>query len=224
MRGLDTGFTGGWVSLDVSYRLPKTFLPYVRDYAERYLPEELLNLPNPIQDANLVFPSIFCNMKWVQVTKKYNDVSRICANEIIDLLRRYSDKGISVADLVFLSQRITDGKEIIDLLNDEYGYCFRHTFVADKEEGRRLKHAFFLGDARIKATTIHSFKGYEARAIVVYIDESDIQPVNELLYVALTRLRDDESGSYITVVCSDDKLADYGKTWPEYIEDLSEYV
>ena len=70
----------------------------------------------------------------------------------------------------------------------------------------------------MKATTIHSFKGYEARAIVIFIDENSYQPTKELLYVGLTRLREDQDGTYITVVSGHPKLAEYGRSWPEYAE------
>ena len=31
-----------------------------------------------------------------------------------------------------------------------------------------MKIRFFMDDAHIKATTVHSFKGWEARAVVLY--------------------------------------------------------
>ena len=36
-----------------------------------------------------------------------------------------------------------------------------HTFDEDQQNSRRQKRAFFQGAARIKATTLHSFKGWE---------------------------------------------------------------
>lgn len=216
MRGLDTGFRGPWTSLEVSYRLPIPFLPLVREYAREYLPNELRHLPSPKPDPQGILAGLFCNPRWVQVTG--DDPISICAEEVIRLLKRHASGSLSVADVVFLSQRISEGEAVVTLLKDKYRYCFAHTFSSDKEEGRRLKHAFFLGDARMKATTIHSFKGYETRALVVFIDDNPVQPGRELLYVALTRLREDQAGSYITVVSAHPELAEYGRSWPEYEE------
>ena len=215
MRGLDTGFRGPWATLEVSYRLPIRFLPYVREYAEQYLPDELKNLPSPKPDSQTtaldrLFP---CRMRWVQLVNA--SPINTCAEEIVRLLRRHSSGSLSVADVVFISQRIEEGERIISVLADRYKYHFSHTFSSDDEEGHRLKHAFFLGDARMKATTIHSFKGYEARAIVVFVDNNPVQPAEKLLYVSLTRLREDQAGAYITVVCGHPGLSEYGKTWPE---------
>ena len=35
-------------------------------------------------------------------------------------------------------------------------------------------------------------------------------------YVAMSRLKRHAEGSYLTVVCSDPKLQEYGQTWPTY--------
>ena len=72
-----------------------------------------------------------------------------------------------------------------------------------------------MGDARIKACTIHSFKGWEARYMVIAIDEkTDLSTV----YVAMSRLKKHTEGSHLTVVCSNPKLRDFGTTWPSFAE------
>lgn len=205
------GFRGDWSELKISYRLPNTFLPLVREYAAQYLPRELSNLPEPQTELPNVYP---CSLRWVQVTKG-SPVSA-CCEELVRLLKR--DAGVSAADVIFLSPRIAEGVAVVADLEQKYRYCFAHTFSEDDEECSRLKHAFFLGDARLKATTIHSFKGYEGRAIVALIDDCPVQPNRELLYVALTRLREDSGGSCMSIVCADGGLAEYGKSWPEYQE------
>ncbi len=215
MAGLDTGFRGPWNTLEVSYRLPEDFLPYVRNYAQKYLPSELMNLPNPKSPGQQTF-LYKCHMRWIQLVKSVP--TKVCAEEIVRLLKRYSDGKLSVADVVFISQQVHLGGEIIELLRSKYKYQFAHTFSEDTQKRRQQKHAFFLGDARMKATTIHSFKGYEARAIVVLITENQSQPTEKLLYVALTRLREDQEGAYITVINGHPKLAEYGRTWPDYVE------
>lgn len=211
LAGLDTGFVGGWAELEVSYRMPSSYIPSVREYAAKYMKSELQNLPNPQPELPNAFP---CHQRWVQVHRG-SPVS-VCCDEIVKLLSRNTDPAIPVADVVFLSPRIKEGLAVIERMSTQYHYEFAHTFSEDEEEGRKLKHGFFLGDARFKATTIHSFKGYESRALVVFIDNCPVQPNHALLYVALTRLKEDTRGSYITVVCADAELASYGKTWTDY--------
>jgi len=36
------------------------------------------------------------------------------------------------------------------------------------------------------------------------------------VYVAMSRLKRDTKGSYLTIVCSNPALEEYGKTWPSF--------
>lgn len=83
-----------------------------------------------------------------------------------------------------------------------------------EEDGRRKKLAFYKGDARVKVTTIHSFKGWESRALVVQISNASDATGLALAYVAITRLKRDERGCYLTVICANPTLKEYGATWP----------
>ena len=98
------------------------------------------------------------------------------------------------------------------------GMKFIHTFSEDKQESRRLKVGFFMGAARLKATTMYSFKGWETRALVLYTGHVADKKAMTLIYAGLTRLKRHMEGSFLTVVSSIPKLAEYGKTWPEFAE------
>ena len=65
---------------------------------------------------------------------------------------------------------------------------------------------------------MHSFKGWEARMLVVHVSQSWTDESKALVYAALTRLKRSSEGSWLTVVCAAPELADYGKTWPDYQE------
>ena len=91
------------------------------------------------------------------------------------------------------------------------------TFAHDKQERRREKMAFYMGDARIKATTVHSFKGWETPLLVIHIDATAGAQSLALIYVGLTRLKRRASGSCLTVVCSNIELVDFGRTWPDFV-------
>jgi hypothetical protein len=91
-----------------------------------------------------------------------------------------------------------------------------HTFAAEEKEFRRQKVGFYMGDARIKATTLHSFKGWESRALVIYVSNKTDLKTLALIYTGLTRLKRHEEGSCLTVVSCSEKLLEYGKTWPDF--------
>jgi len=65
MKG--AGFTGDWARLSVSYRMPVEYVPFIRKFAEKYVPSELENLPDPKQNPQLELGNTFpLKMKWVQ--------------------------------------------------------------------------------------------------------------------------------------------------------------
>lgn len=68
----------------------------------------------------------------------------------------------------------------------------------------------------MKAATIHSFKGWESRVIVLAIDYAPNQGQLSALYVALSRVKRHPSGSCLVVVCADPALVPYGRTWPDF--------
>lgn len=61
-----------------------------------------------------------------------------------------------------------------------------HTYDQDEQERRRQKVGLYMGDARVKATTLHSFKGWESRSLVIYLGEKISQKSLALLYTGLT--------------------------------------
>jgi len=77
---------------------------------------------------------------------------------------------------------------------------------------------FYMGDSRIKATTLHSFKGWESRALVIVIGATVDRKSLALIYTGLTRLKRHAENSYLTVVSYARELREYGKTWPDYEE------
>ena len=73
-----------------------------------------------------------------------------------------------------------------------------------------------MGDARVKATTLHSFKGWESRAIVLFVGEKVDEQSYAIIYTGLTRLKRHEKGSFLTVVSCSDELVEFGKTWAKF--------
>jgi hypothetical protein len=86
----------------------------------------------------------------------------------------------------------------------------------DSREQRPRKLAFQMGTPMVKACTVHSFKGWEARSLVVSINQARTARQRALAYVALSRLKRHPQGSFLTVVCSAPELEEYGRTWPEF--------
>ena len=51
------GFPGGrWAELKISYRLPPTALKYARAFAEKFLPMDIVDLPESVQGELDMYP------------------------------------------------------------------------------------------------------------------------------------------------------------------------
>ena len=207
----NAGFPGGrWAQLSVSYRLPPMALDMARRFAQRFLPNEAVELPEQEQGSLDIYP---CTLRWVQCPP--NETSKTCADEIIALMKLTGKNELANADITFLTDTAQAGSSVMDQLKN-YKIRSVNTFSGDVFEQRRQKMGFYMGDARIKATTLHSFKGWEARLLVVCVTQATDPKALALVYAGLTRLKRNINGSWLTVVSSAPELEAFGKTWPTY--------
>lgn len=205
------GFRGPWYQLDITYRLPPRLTVLANEYARRHLPQETALLP--IEEPLPLFPGFTdypCQLKWIQTSAQ--DALCICYEEILGMIRTATPKNVGVSDLTFLVPTVAFGQELVQRLAENH-FNILHTFSNDKFERRKQKHAFFMGDARLKGTTIHSFKGWECRALIIYAGASDGPRLKALLYTAMTRLKRHTGGSFLTVVNAIPSLMEYGRQW-----------
>lgn len=210
---IGAGFPGGrWAELQTCYRLPPAAMETARTFASKYLPSDTVNLPNGIQGELDLYP---CQLRWVQISSG-NDV-QVCTEEILKMAPRAKEDILAITDITFLTSTQNMGAAVVSALKSN-GVNAVHTYSLDKKESRRKKMGFYMGDARVKATTLHSFKGWESRAIVLFIGGKIDNQSLALIYTGLTRLKRHEKGSYLTVVSSSSELADFGKSWSNYEE------
>ena len=205
------GFPGGqWTTLETSYRLPPELIPLARDFAERFLPrDDLRVLPEP---AQIELPMARTHLRWFQV--KEERAEDACVAEVLALPSSVQGSPLPWADVTFLSSSKTLGKSVVGQL-ERHGIRVIHTFYEEDEE-RRRKLAFFKGAPRVKATTIHSFKGWESRALVLHLANLPHDQARAAAYAALTRLKRHEEACVLSVICSWDDGDVYGRTWPSF--------
>ncbi|NTW87896.1 MAG: hypothetical protein HGB26_01950 [Desulfobulbaceae bacterium] len=209
---MQAGFSGPWMILDGSYRLPASFLPYVVDFGKIFMDPDY-KAPNEARNLSLMDK---VSMKWIQVLSGRGTL--ICVEEVKKMAELNMKEGVLDEPIVLISNKKAYGQAARNLLRAQTSYRIVDTYGENDEESQKLKRVFHSTPADIKCTTIHSFKGYESPSLVIFIDSSDVQPTDQLFYVAITRLSDSLSGSRITVVCDNTDYADYGETWPTYIE------
>ena len=204
---------GRWTDLGVSHRMPLPLIPLARAFAEQFLPQAEVLLPEEPRQLRINLDT--CRLRWVQTTE-----ARLVDDAVAEVERTLAaavggrfdlhDPG----DFVLLTDANGRGRELVDQLVVR-GHDVSHTFASSHREARAAKKAFFLGGGRLRATTAHSFKGWEAPAIVVCIARGNTQRALALLYSAMTRLKANDRGSYLTVVNAESRLDRYGQTWPD---------
>lgn len=209
MKG--AGFQGGrWVQLGVSYRMPSDALRLARSFAEQFLPEGSVDLPSPEPGALDLYP---CKLRWVQCDS--SAAGEVAAAEVVSLMLQTGiESGLANADVTLLASDMNTGSAVIQELSAR-NIKTVDTFGADH---RRKKMGFRMGDARVKATTLHSFKGWEARLLVVCVSNAAHLQSLALIYAGITRLKRSTQGSWLTVVCSASELAAFGTTFPDFTE------
>jgi hypothetical protein len=207
----NAGFRGPWVTLQTSYRMPPLLIHKTTEFAQHFLPQEMVEISDiPPLDQSL-FP---CNLRWIQITKEF--AVEVFVDEIFRLALSAEPDIVSMADITFLVPHRDFGMTIVKCLNAK-GVSVVHTFDPDDNRSRRQKLSFHMGDARIKGTTIHSFKGWEARVIALYTGSLDNERARFLTYVGITRLKRHNPASSLTVVCALPSLAKYGQSWPDFV-------
>ena len=203
-----SSFTGRWFELDISYRMPPKLIKYLKSFVQQYLPDSEVNLPEA-EDPELDDWPV--QLKWIQTDQ---NVAEKCVQEVLDMPTFTSPEIVAYSDIVLLVPTHKIGLECVSKL--EYkNIKVVHVFDKTKKEQKSRKLGFFMGDARVKACTIHSFKGWESRYLVVAITEDrDLAAT----YVALSRLKRHVEGSYLTVICSSPKLKSFGESWSMFVD------
>lgn len=201
------GFTGPWTEFGESFRMPAQLTELSRAFAEKFLPGAHDLLPTaPTQETLLVDT---CRLRWIQTNS--DDLVSQGAAAVLDVIAGSPGAHpVAAADVVVLVDRNQTGLEIVQRLAG-YGIKVIHTF--SREGG-----VFSASAPAVKATTVHSFKGWEARALVVVLGHASSEYALRVAYIGMTRLKAHSYGSYLTTVCGDRRLEGFGRSWPELIQ------
>ena len=207
------GFRGPWGSLKTCYRIPLAAQEELRELCVRFMGSLESEPPEQQLEFAVMTP---CELRWVHCHTANLAVAAL--EEIDRIVTKTNADPVVYPDVVVLTADEQTGCEIGDLLSAR-GIHATDTFTrGERVASRRAKMAFHLSDARVKLTTIHSFKGMEARALIVVLPLRQAELGPKLLYTALSRLLATERGSFLTVVSMAAEYIEFGRTWPDYSE------
>ena len=215
------GFSGPWKELKDSHRLPSTLTPILKIFAEEFLLPSGVDVDLPVAKQLELEIEDPPDLRWVQVRSR-DSLTEVSFEEV----RRHMQllqEDTAIPDIIFLVQDNSLGLKFVERCGP-HNIDILHTFGMDvssahgvdrirkNEDSRRRKLSFFLGDARVKATTLHSFKGWEARHLVIQINRIESPENRALLYTALTRLKKHRNGGKLTIVSSSPDLSNFGRS------------
>jgi len=203
------GFTGRWIELDGSRRLPPRLLPLLRSFAERFHPIALASLP-----TESTTPDAPCALRWVQV----NPASRVetCIAELMRIIQRDQFPVTrAVTDLTLLCDRKEDCLRAEAILARN-GIKVTNVAHADKTKERSAKQNFTMRTPRVKISTFQSYKGWQSRLIVLSVSNVGGNERAAALYTALTRVKNHRDGSNLTVICSARRLQQLGASISDF--------
>ena len=190
--------------------MPPKLIDYLKAFIEKFLPDANIKLWNA--EKALKRDSYPVTLSWIQASSE-SIVSKVCAYDAtFNVPKLTNPNGVAFSDIVLLFPDHETGLSCVSIL-ESLRFNVLHVFDKNRKEQKARKMSFFMGDARIKACTIHSFKGWEARYMIIAITKSSDLAAD---YVAMSRLKRHQDCSYLTVVCSNPELEEYGKTWESF--------
>lgn len=234
------GIPGQWNQLNESYRLPQAYIPYMQTYLDTFLKAEDKDLISEKSENEVIYPQLAeepderekCTMRWIN---HYEDPVSLCASIIEDFLPD-NVKDFSYPDLTFLSCTNQFGYEVVlELLKrkihvlDTYpfdGVTYKEEkgkkIYKEKGEIRKAKRTenWEVTKDKVKASTIHSFQGFETSCLVFLIEPrrkgKSWRKYFKEIYTGLTRLKSNSNtlSSEVHIVNMEPELEIYGKIWP----------
>lgn len=207
----NAGFRGAWAELKQTYRLPDNLIPLANRYAELFLLVEKVIKSESKNEQQGTFDFGVIE----ESTLVWRNVPIITANALLDEFKRFKNQVIQLqlshSDMTILVQTHDIGLLVCKVL-DNLKLNHINIFSKDPIESRQKKMWFFKGDTRIKVCTVHSFKGWEAKALLVVWDKIHQVKDHALFYTAITRLKTGKS-SILYVANAEPSLVEYGKEW-----------
>ncbi|MFO8026842.1 MAG: AAA family ATPase [Opitutales bacterium] len=207
-----SGLASNWYGLYGSQRLPGVLREVCSEFIRWHLSQWVSLAPSatPDEATREIYFDNQEHLEWIQVPP-----DRLISEAIKTSIA--PGRTHVWADLTLLVQQSAHGQAIVDALRASGIRCI-HTF-SDGEEppdeakrsARRRKLAFYKGDARVKVTTVHSFKGWESSAVVLVIANAKSKEDLSEVYVGLSRILVSPNGWSLTVICSAPELEAFGR-------------
>lgn len=203
-RGGLEKFHEGYIDLTITFRLPKKVAVMSNEFSEVFELNQDLKVGKIEDNPVLVHSQHIVWLNIVEAEWRYF---------IHNSFLRLKKEGYSPSDIVILIPNHKLGKEAVQIFRDK-NIEVNHVFEEDEEiRYHPHKKAFWMGDSRLKMSTIHSFKGWELLNIILFIPErapESNKKLDAIVYTALTRTREN-----VIILNSNSRFNLFGEKFPK---------
>lgn len=197
-------FKEPYIDLAITFRLPKKVALMSNEFSEIFELNQELKV-GKIEDNPVLVHSH--HIVWLNIKED------LWKDYVFNSFLRLKKEGYSPSDMVLLLPNHKLGKEAIQLFREK-NIEVNHVFE-ENTEARYHPHkkAFWMGDSRLKMSTIHSFKGWELLNIVLFIPEKapeNNKKLDAIVYTALTRTREN-----LIILNANKRYENFGEKFPK---------
>jgi hypothetical protein len=183
--------------LNQGIRLPLEQIKIINNFSKAFLEdfndkEENPEISIPDEKQLSLLPSD-CQSHWRNV-KDFAETKNETYKVIQHLVKKLSMK---ISDVVILVNTHKEGIELRDYIKKQFGNGYRIMDIFSMNPfHRQIKKRYFrINTPYLKMSTIHSFKGWEARNVIIVIpkDQKSIEVMKEFdikIYSSLTRVQE----------------------------------
>jgi len=201
---------GDWIDLKTIVRLPEKIAGMTKEFSETF------NLNQDVRVDRIERPDLF--NQYEEHSVWWNIPESEWLNKINESFEIIKEKGTSKhgSDMVILLPDKNYGILCVNHFETTRNMKINHVFE-NEEEKRYHKHkkAFWMGDSRLKISTIYSFKGWEVLNVILFIPEAIFEKAeiyDRVVYTAMTRTRQN-----LIVLNANRRYMEFGeklsKTW-----------
>lgn len=197
---------GDWIELKKIIRLPEQVARISVEFSERF------NLNQDIKIGKIEKRDLWNQFQdhiiWWNIESNW--LERV--DKAFEILKNNAEHNHPSDMVILLPDRYFGWKCIRHF--ELKGIQVNHVFEDDDEKRyHRHKKAFWMGDSRLKMSTIHSFKGWEVSNVIMVIPsriKGDEERYDKLVYTAITRTREN-----LIVINANARYRDFGEKFPD---------
>lgn len=216
-RMIGAGFSGQWTELKGSYRMPSDIVPLANRFAADFLDGERIGATIPDDRDEISGISSTTRRRWTNIASSHS-LGTTIGEEVVRLLQE--QPMLCPSDVVFLCGSHDDGLDAVQVI-EAAGHDVHHVFARNDFESGRRKRRFWPDAPGVKGCTVHSFKGWETKALVMGIGGGN--EWKRLAYVAMTRVKADSTDglSFLSVVNSQRSVDGFQATFEQWAPPLA---